>query len=526
MVNGSDSDAHTTTSHPEQGPARARRDDEHLLAVDAGTGTIRAVLFDVTGRQVAEGRREWSHSMDPAVPGSQVFDATGNWALVAQCVRDAVGAIADPASIRAVSCCSMGGGLLLYDGAGMERWACANGDARAGREAEELLESGEAERLYRLGGGWLSLGAPPRLRWVRRHKPEVFRSVRHLTMVGDWIGYRLSGEFATDPSLGSTSGMFDLPSRTWSDVALDACELSPTVVPAVADAGTPVGSVTESAAAATGLRAGTPVVAGGADTALALIGTGQSRPRTLSVTGGSFWKQSVAVSDALIDPGGRLRTTCHALPSRWLVEGIAFYAGLALRWLRDRHAGGDELAGVANPYQRLEELGALVPPGAHGVRATTSPSDAWSWNPPPATFLDPRQECTTAPGVGTRAIEEAAAFTSRAYVQAIEDLVDLRFSRATFTGGASRGTLWPRILADVLGVEVHIAPVGESAARGAALLAGVGAGAYGSLADAPPPPSEDERVVVADPVAHRVYDALYARWMAGQRGTRKLRGGP
>ena len=131
-------------------------------------------------------------------------------------------------------------------------------------------------------------------------------------------------------------------------------------------------------------------------------------------------------------------------------------------------------------------------------------------------------ECATAPGVGTRAIEEAAAFTSRAYVQAIEDLLDMRFSRATFTGGASRGILWPRILADVLGVEVHIAPAGESAARGAALLAGIGAGAYDSLADAPPPPGEEERVVAADPVAHRVYDALYARWMAGRRGTGSL----
>ena len=135
MVNGSDSDGHPTTSHNDHGPIPARRDDEHLLAIDAGTGTIRAVLFDVAGRQVAEGRREWSHSADPAVPGSQVFDAAGNWSLVAKCVRDAVGAIADPASIRAVSCCSMGGGLVLYDGTGMELWACANGDARAGREA-------------------------------------------------------------------------------------------------------------------------------------------------------------------------------------------------------------------------------------------------------------------------------------------------------------------------------------------------------------------------------------------------------
>jgi autoinducer 2 (AI-2) kinase len=247
-----------------------------------------------------------------------------------------------------------------------------------------------------------------------------------------------------------------------------------------------------------------------------MIGAGQSRPRTLSVTGGSFWKQSVMVSDALIDPGGGLRTTCHALPSRWLVEGIAFYAGFALRWLRDLHADGDELAGTANAYQRLEELGAQVPPGAHGVRATTSPSDAWSWNPLPATFLDPGRGSANGPGVGTRAIEEAAAFTTRAYVQAIEDLLDTRFSRATFTGGAARGTLWPRILADVLGVDVHIAPTGESAARGAALLAGVGAGAYESLADVPPPLGEEERVVSADPAMHRIYDDLFARWMAGR----------
>ena len=184
---------------------------------------------------------------------------------------------AGPAAVRAVGCSSMGGGLVLYDRRGHEVWACANGDARAGQEAAAMLADGTADELYRRGGGWISITAAPRLAWVRRHQPGIWADVRRLSMIADWMVFRLTGTLATEASIGSTSGLFDLGRRAWSPELLAQCGLDPAWFPEVVEAGTVVGQVSARAAAQTGLAAGTPVVAGGLDTALGLAGPGQGR---------------------------------------------------------------------------------------------------------------------------------------------------------------------------------------------------------------------------------------------------------
>ena len=188
-----------------------------LLALDAGTGSCRAVVFGIDGRQVAIAQREWTHVAQPGVPGSQVFDTEGNWKLIAECIRAVLAAQGVSAgAIKAVSTTSMREGMVLYDRAGREIWACPNVDSRAGEEAAELVQRGIAEKIYRSGGDWVAITAPARLRWIKRHAPDTFRDTAHLNMLADWIAYRLSGEYFTDPSIGSSSGMFDLATRKWS----------------------------------------------------------------------------------------------------------------------------------------------------------------------------------------------------------------------------------------------------------------------------------------------------------------------
>ena len=131
-------------------PAGAGRDG-CLLALDAGTGGCRAALFTADGRPVALARREWSHPADAGIPGSQSFEVAGNWELICACIREVLAAVPGPPAVLAVGCSSMGGGLVLYDRAGREVWACANGDARADREAAAMLASGTAAELYRRG---------------------------------------------------------------------------------------------------------------------------------------------------------------------------------------------------------------------------------------------------------------------------------------------------------------------------------------------------------------------------------------
>ena len=111
----------------------------YLLALDAGTGSIRAVIFDLNGRQLAVGQAEWKHLSVDNVPGSMEFDLTTNWQLACQCIRQALDAARlSAADIQSVACCSMREGIVLYDRDGEAIWACANVDARASREVAEL----------------------------------------------------------------------------------------------------------------------------------------------------------------------------------------------------------------------------------------------------------------------------------------------------------------------------------------------------------------------------------------------------
>ena len=172
----------------------------HLLAVDLGTGSCRAIVFDDAGRQAAVAQREWTHPALPGVPGSQVFETDRNWKLICDCIREAIaGSGIAPSDIAAVSSTSMREGMVLYDDAGREIWACPNVDSRASSEADQLVASGAARRIFERGGDWVAITSPARFLWIREHEPDVFSRVAHMGMLSDWVLYRLTGRYVTDP---------------------------------------------------------------------------------------------------------------------------------------------------------------------------------------------------------------------------------------------------------------------------------------------------------------------------------------
>jgi autoinducer 2 (AI-2) kinase len=491
----------------------------YLMALDLGTGSCRAVIFDADGHQVAVGQREWSHAALPGVPGSQEFDTERNWQLIGACVRDALSASGLEASeILAVSATSMREGIVLYDEQGREIWACPNVDSRAAEEADELVRSGAARRLFEIGGDWVAITAPARLRWIQRHQPEVFTAVRHLGMLSDWALFRLTGRFVTDPSAGSSSDLFDLRSRAWSTELLELVGLDQRIVPEVVEPGNVIGEVHERAAAETGLAVGTPVVVGGADTQLGLVGIGVNQPGRLTLVGGSFWQLTAVTDTPLIDPRARVRTLCHAVPGHWMTEGIGFYCGIALRWFRDAFCEVEVHEAErrsTDAYVVMEEAASGVPPGAHGVLAVFSNvMDVKRWVQATPSFLqfDVDSPATSNRAACIRALEEQAAYSSRGHLEILRELTGTEGSEILMTGGAAKGSLWPQIVADILGVTVTIPEVKESTALGAAMFAGIGAGVYPDLPSAAERLVRLERSVEPDRAAVAQYDSHYARW--------------
>ena len=174
--------------------------------------------------------------------------------------------------------------------------------------------SGGARQIFERGGDWVSITSPARFLWIREHEPEIFRAMAHVGMLSDWVLTRLTGRFTTDPSCGSSSDLFDLDRRDWSGETLQLIGVPPAVMPEVLESGTVMGEVTTAAARMTGLAAGTPVVVGGGDTQLGLVGIGGTRPGRLTLLGGTFWQLTVVTDQPLIDPQARVRTLCHAVP--------------------------------------------------------------------------------------------------------------------------------------------------------------------------------------------------------------------
>ena len=503
--------------------------DELLLAIDAGTGSTRAVLFAPDGSQVAIGQREYSHPELPGAPGSQVFATNENWHLICECIREAIASSgASPDVIKAVSATSMREGMVLYDARGDEIWACPNVDSRAGEEAAELVRSGVAQEIYDLAGDWVAITAPARFLWIARHEPDVFASIAHVGMLGDWILTKLAGVFVTDPSLGSSSGMFDLAERHWSDRVLEICGLDRSVFPEVVEPGTVVGYVTSRAAAETGLGEGTPVVVGGADTQLGLLGIGRTQPGRFTVVGGSFWQSTVVLDKPSIDPHARLRTLCHTVPDRWMIEGIGFYCGIVMRWFRDAFCELEKAEAErksVDVYHVLERQAASLPPGSHGVFGIFSnvmQANRWVHASPAFVGFDVSNPACAGRKECFRAIEEGAAYVVRGHRAIVEEVAGLEIGDAVLAGGAAKGELWPQIVADVLGMPVRVPVVKESTALGAAIYAGVGAGIYDDASATADRLVRFERTYEPDGPAIAAYDRLYEQWLELYRRSLEL----
>lgn len=486
----------------------------YLMALDAGTGSIRAVIFDLEGNQIAVGQAEWRHLAVPDVPGSMEFDLNKNWQLACECMRQALhNAGIAPEYIAAVSACSMREGIVLYNNEGAPIWACANVDARAAREVSELKELHNntfENEVYRATGQTLALSAIPRLLWLAHHRSDIYRQASTITMISDWLAYMLSGELAVDPSNAGTTGLLDLTTRDWKPALLDMAGLRADILSPVKETGTLLGVVSSQAAELCGLKAGTPVVVGGGDVQLGCLGLGVVRPAQTAVLGGTFWQQVVNLAAPVTDPEMNVRVNPHVIPGMVQAESISFFTGLTMRWFRDAFCAEEKLIAERlgiDTYTLLEEMASRVPPGSWGVMPIFSDRMRFkTWYHAAPSFInlsiDPGK-CNKA--TLFRALEENAAIVSACNLQQIADFSNIHPTSLVFAGGGSKGKLWSQILADVSGLPVNIPVVKEATALGCAIAAGVGAGIFSSMAETGERLVRWERTHTPDPEKHELY---------------------
>jgi autoinducer 2 (AI-2) kinase len=463
----------------------------YLLAVDAGTGSGRAVIFDADGNQIASAQHEWWHKADPRFPGSMDFDVEGNWKLLSRAIRKAIADAGIAASdVAAVSATSMREAIVVYDRDGREIWACANVDSRANTEVRELkrmFPQLEPE-LYALSGQTFALGALPRLLWLQRNLPDVYARMHRVAMLSDWVLARLSGVLASDPSNAGTTGIFSLTARVWLPDAMSKAGMRDDVFAQTVEPGTVIGRVTSRASEETGLAISTPVVMGGGDCQIGTAGLGVVNEGDCAVLGGTFWQQVVNVSPTVTDPSMNLRVNPHVVPGLNQAEAISFFVGIVMRWFRDSF-GAEEMARAAvtggDAYSLLEEKAASVPPGAYGIIPIFSDVMHYgNWYHAAPSLLnlsiDPEKSGKAAI---FRALQENAAIVAARNLSAIFKLSGKTPDKIIFAAGASKSAHWSQILSDATGLPVVTPVVKEATALGCAAAAGIGAGLHRDFVD-------------------------------------------
>ncbi len=492
----------------------------YIMAIDAGTGSVRSIIFNENFEQVAMSQREWTHKKNPKYEGAIDFDTKGGKVLLFETIREVIeNSSIDPKEIRAISTTSMREAFVLYNENKEEIWAVSNVDARAIKEVGELKQSFEGleDEIYALSGQTFALGAIPRLLWVEKNMPEVYEKTKYMSMLNDWIVFCLTGEISAEPSNASTSGIVNAKTRDWDKNIIEKCNIKADIFPPIYESGTKVANISKEISKKTGLSTECIVAAGGGDVQMGCVGLGATKAGSAALLGGSFWQLEYNTNKPEINNEGKIRVNCHSVENIWQQELIAFFPGLVVRWFRDvfckyeKHLAKEK--GI-NVYELLNEMAAKVPIGSKGTLCSfSSVQDFKNWKHPSPAFvnfdIDP-----DAYGVEVfyRAILENAALVTLGHKKIIEENFGIFPAEIVFASGASSSELWCQIVADVLNVTVKVPKIKEATALGAAFCAGLSLGLLPSLSDFGDKYVEIEKTYEPSPENHAEYMKIYEKF--------------
>lgn len=489
--------------------------DRYYLGIDIGTSGTKALLVTEDGRPVASATREYP--LYQPRPGWAEQNAEDWWVACARAIQDCLAKASVPGtSVRAVGLSGQMHGSVFVD----ERGAVIRPpilwcDVRTAPQCRAITEkAGGRERLLELVANPALEGfTAPKIVWLQEHEPENYGKVRTILLPKDYVRYRLTGELATEVSDAAGTLLFDVERCEWSKPLLEALGIDPALLPPVLRSYDVAGRVTPQAAEATGLAPGTPVVAGGADNTCGAVGSGIVREGVFLSSIGSSGVVLTPTAKPRRDPLGRVHTFNHSTESAWYLMGVTLAAGLSLRWFRDHLSLGEravEAGGGPDAYDLLAAEAAKSSPGSRGLfflpylngeRTPHADADARG------VFFGLSGAHTRADVV--RAVFEGITYSLRDSVEIMREM-GLEVAEIRAIGGGAKSAFWRQMQADVFGAAVLTLEVDEGPAFGAALLAMVGAGAYGSVVEA-----ADRSVRVkerVEPVKERkpAYDEAYA----------------
>jgi xylulokinase len=435
-----------------------------FLGLDIGTGATRALLVDEQGRvRHAFTAPHEDMRMERPLWAEQRPE---NWWEAAQAAIQGVlrESGLTGAEVQSVGLSGQMHGLTLLDSADrVIRPALIWCDQRSQPQVDWINQTAGVDFVVKSTANPMLTGFTlPKLLWVRDHEPENFARVKKVLLPKDYIRFELTGEYASDVSDASGTGLFDVVNRRWAFDLADKVGVSRDVLPQVVESAAITGKVHARAAAATGLKIGTPVVGGAGDQAASAVGNGIVKPGIVSCTIGTSGVVFGHLKEPAYDPQGRVHTFCHAVRGAWHTMGVTQGAGLSLQWFRNQFAPGTsyddltwEAAGAEAeglfwlPYlmgERTPHLDARARGGWIGITAKHTRADL------------------------IRALIEGVSFSLKDCLDIVSTL-GVEIESVRVSGGGAKSKFWRQLLADIFNKRVVTLETQEGSAYGAALLA-------------------------------------------------------
>ncbi len=365
-------------------------------------------------------------------------------------------------------------GLVLLDKNGkVLRPAILWNDQRTQSQCDEIHRRIGREKFIQISGNVALTGfTAPKILWVKENEPGLYSQAAHVLLPKDYVRLKLTGIHAMDKADGAGTVLMDLRRRDWSDEVLAALEIPRSWMPPLFEGPQITGTLSAEAAAAVGLKAGIPVVAGGGDQAAQAVGVGAVSEGILALTLGTSGVVFATTDGAFIEPEGRLHAFCHSVPGKWHLMGVMLSAAGSLRWYRDTFAPGVD-------FDELLAPAAAIPAGSDGLLFLPYLTGERTPHPDPlarGAFVG----LTVRHGLAhcTRAVLEGVAFGLQDGFELMKSAGLGSIRQVRVSGGGAKSPLWRQILADVFGCELVTVNTSEGAAYGAALLAAVGGGVW------------------------------------------------
>ncbi|MCU7497573.1 MAG: xylulokinase [Ignavibacteria bacterium] len=460
----------------------------YFIGLDVGTTGAKALIIDQDGRVLGSATTAYEMSTPRPLWAEQNPEDWWNASKIS--FRRLLGdsGIRNQ-DVRGLGLTGQMHGLVLLDEKGNILRPCIMwNDQRTIDECREMTDKAGFERLLRITGNPVLPGfTAPKILWVGKNEPEIYKQIAHILLPKDYIRYRLTGEFATDVSDASGTSLLDVNQRNWSGEILSLVNIRSEWLPKVYESPFITGKVTSEAASMTLLCEGTPVVGGGGDQAAGAVGTGTVRQGITSVVLGTSGVVFTHTDKLKIEPEGRLHAFCHAVPGTWHLMGVTLAAAGSFRWFRDvlgdteislaRHTGQDA-------YEILTREASLAERGSEGLLFLPYLSGERTPYPDPdakGTFLGLTLRHSKPHLV--RSVLEGVAFSLRDCLE-LNRSMGINAGQIRLSGGGARSSLWRQILADVFNSEIVTLTSTEGAPYGAALLAAVGTGEFNTVEEA------------------------------------------